>query len=239
MGLIDDVLTFYARRGRSSPVPLGLIALRDLMAGDFNSWISKTASAGLGEAGIVISEVDASRLSSFASGEAPAAAAPADMPELDFDEIDKAIYEGETAYAAMDNALYQHQQTLPPDEGAEENTVLAAELQSFRAALDQILAAKVALQAGPKSENNVSEEGGNVTEGDDRHSRITDRNGVKQALDAVAAYFEREEPSSPAPAYLRRLKSLVDARFTEIARELMPEEGGEAKLRLEPRTSLR
>jgi len=95
------------------------------------------------------------------------------------------------------------------------------------------------MEVGPKLQASDSATSENASEGDARHSRITDRSGVKGALDAVAAYFEREEPSSPAPAYLRRLKSLVDARFAEIARELMPDDGGEAKLRLEPKTNLR
>jgi len=238
MELLDDILKFYAQSGRSSPVPLGLIALRDLMAGDFNTWINHTASSGLSEAAINLSNVDASRLSTFASGEAPAAVAPVSI-ELDFSEIDSAIYEAETAYGALDKGVYQHQQTLPPEDGASESTVLTAEVEALRAALDKVVAAKRAMEAGPKLEASDSNASENASQGDERHSRITDRSGVKGALDAVAAYFEREEPSSPAPAYLRRLKSLVDARFTDIARELMPENGGEAKLRLEPKTNLR
>ena len=238
MELLDDVLQFYAQSGRSSPVPLGLIALRDLMTGDFNTWINQTASSGLSEAAINLSTVDASRLSTFASGDAPAAAAPVTV-ELDFSEIDGAIFEANTAFAELDNNLYQHQQTLPPAEGESENTVLAQEVIALRAALDKVVEAKRAMEAGPKAQPAESSITENALQGDARHSRITDRSGVKGSLDAVAAYFEREEPSSPAPAYLRRLKSLVDARFTEIARELMPDGGGEAKLRLEPKTNLR
>jgi len=238
MELLDDVLQFYARSGRSSPVPLGLIALRDLMAGDFNTWINHTASSGLSEAAINLSTVDASRLSTFASGEAPAAVAPVSI-DLDFSEIDGAIYEAETAYTTLDNSVYQLQQTLPPQDGESENSVLTPEIEALRVALDKVVAAKRAMEAGPKLESSDSEASENASQGDERHSRITDRSGVKGALDAVAAFFEREEPSSPAPAYLKRLKSLVDARFTEIARELMAEDGGEAKLRLEPKTNLR
>ena len=62
---------------------------------------------------------------------------------------------------------------------------------------------------------------------------------VKASLDQLAAFFEREEPSSPAPGYLRRLRGLVDARFPEIARDLIGEDGGDAKLRLEPRGNMR
>lgn len=239
MELIDDILTYYARSGRSSPVPLGLIALRDLMAGDFNTWIAQTASSGLTEAAINISAVDASRLSSFTSGEIPAAVAPAATVELDFSDFDAAFYEAETAFSALDNAVYAHQQTLPPEEGEENNTVLEQEVLAIRAALDKLYEKKGELGNQSDESDNAGESVENTAEGDGRHSRITDRNGVKQSLDAVAAYFEREEPSSPAPAYLKRLRSLVDARFTEIARELMPEEGGEAKLRLEAKTNMR
>lgn len=238
MELLDDVLRFYARSGRSSPVPLGLIALRDLMAGDFNTWINQTVSSGLSEAAINLSGVDASRLSSFASGDAPAAAAPVSI-DLDFSEINRAISDAEEAYYGLDVGLNELRQKLPPEEGESESTVLVSEFEALRTALDQIRATKREIEAGPTAQVDDSQSSNNALEGDAHHSRITDRSGVKVALDAVAAYFEREEPSSPAPAYLRRLRSLVDARFTDIARELMPEDGGEAKLRLEPKTNLR
>ena len=116
---------------------------------------------------------------------------------------------------------------------------MAQEVQAIRAALDKLYEKKRELGNQSEDVDNAAETIDNQAESDGRHSRISDRNGVKQSLDAVAAYFEREEPSSPAPAYLKRLRSLVDARFTEIARELMPEEGGEAKLRLEAKTNMR
>lgn len=238
MSLMDDILVFYANSGRSSPVPLGLIALRDLMAGDFNTWVTQTAPTGLSEAAINIAAIDASRLSSFASGDAPAAVAPVSV-SLDFTEFDSTIYDAETAFSTISNALYQHQLGLPAEDGEEMSAVLNDELQQMRDALDKLQAARIALESQTPDAGDDAIHVDNPLQGDSRHSRITDRNGVKQALDGVAAYFEREEPSSPAPAYLRRLRSLVDARFTEIARELMPEEGGEVKLRLEPRTNLR
>lgn len=243
VALMDEILAFYAARGRSSPVPLGLLAVRDLTNADFNAWIQQTAASGVAEAAINISTVDASRLAQFASGEPVAAAAPAAAaPPVDYSELDSAVANMTTAIGYLDMAIAQ----LPgAGESADgEAPPLSAEVDGIKGVLESIKAARSNLgtpEAAKTAETAEIDTTGpeNTAEGDARHSRITSRNDVKASLDLIAAFFEREEPSSPAPGYLKRLRSLVDARFSDIARELMGEEGYEPKLRLEPRTNLR
>jgi type VI secretion system protein ImpA len=46
---------------------------------------------------------------------------------------------------------------------------------------------------------------------------------VIKALDAVCAYYERNEPSSPVPLLAKRAKGLVSKGFMDIVRDLTPE----------------
>lgn len=52
---------------------------------------------------------------------------------------------------------------------------------------------------------------------------INSRRDVLLALDAVCAYYERCEPSSPVPLLLRRSKRLVHMSFIDIVRDLVPD----------------
>lgn len=54
---------------------------------------------------------------------------------------------------------------------------------------------------------------------------IEDREGVKRAMERVGKFFEAEEPSSPVPAYLRRLRGLINAKFPDIVKDLVNEDG--------------
>ena len=237
--LLDSVLAFYAERGRSSPVPLGLLAIRDLTERDFNAWIQSTASNGLSRAGLNLSQVDASRLSEFkgAGGGAGGGGAPADLSALDepFGELDSAVDKlGYTAAKLPDpNAPAEEGAEAPPPVDPYTIEVLLEAVDKIKASFGALREAKEALSAGRAVD--AGDGGGEAAGGDAGHSRITDRGDVKMALDAIAGYFEREEPSSPAPNYLRRLRGMVDARFADIARELMEEDGGDAKLKLETR----
>lgn len=58
---------------------------------------------------------------------------------------------------------------------------------------------------------------------------IASREDALRALDAVAAYFRRAEPSSPVPLMLERTKRLVSGTFLEVLEELMPDSIGTAK----------
>jgi type VI secretion system protein ImpA len=51
-----------------------------------------------------------------------------------------------------------------------------------------------------------------------------------RSLDAICAYYERTEPSSPVLPLLRRAQQLVGKNFTEILQELAPDTIAQIKL---------
>ncbi|MGL5001458.1 MAG: ImpA family type VI secretion system protein, partial [Casimicrobium sp.] len=53
--------------------------------------------------------------------------------------------------------------------------------------------------------------------------RLASRADAIRALDAVCAYFEQHEPSSPVPMFLNRAKKLTGMRFVDIIRDMSPE----------------
>lgn len=52
---------------------------------------------------------------------------------------------------------------------------------------------------------------------------IRNRQDAARALDAIAAFFRAQEPSSPIPLLLERAKRLVAKNFLEVLEELAPE----------------
>jgi type VI secretion system protein ImpA len=52
---------------------------------------------------------------------------------------------------------------------------------------------------------------------------IRSREDVVRALDAITAYYERHEPSSPIPIFVARCKRLVTMGFVDIVRDLVPD----------------
>jgi type VI secretion system protein ImpA len=52
---------------------------------------------------------------------------------------------------------------------------------------------------------------------------IRSRDDVLHALDAICAYYARNEPSSPVPLLLERCKRLVAMSFLDIVKDMMPD----------------
>lgn len=59
---------------------------------------------------------------------------------------------------------------------------------------------------------------------------IQTRTDVLRSLDAICAYYESTEPSSPVLPLLRRAQQLVGKNFTEILQELAPDTVAQVKL---------
>jgi type VI secretion system protein ImpA len=52
---------------------------------------------------------------------------------------------------------------------------------------------------------------------------IKSRDDVLKALNAISAYYEKFEPSSPIPLFMARCKRLVTMGFVDIVRDLVPD----------------
>jgi type VI secretion system protein ImpA len=58
---------------------------------------------------------------------------------------------------------------------------------------------------------------------------IRSRDDAIRALDAIATYFRKNEPSSPVPLFIERAKRLVDKDFLELLADIAPDALGQAK----------
>ena len=52
---------------------------------------------------------------------------------------------------------------------------------------------------------------------------IANRDDVLRSLERILTYYARHEPSSPLPVLLNRARSLVNADFATIVRNLIPD----------------
>jgi type VI secretion system protein ImpA len=96
--------------------------------------------------------------------------------------------------------------------------------------MSQVLRAQIATHpdsAGAPSgvdAGTASDEGGGAAIG-----AVKSRQDAIRALDAVAAYFRRTEPSSPIPMFLERAKRLVSKDFLEVLADIAPEAVAQAR----------
>ena len=62
-----------------------------------------------------------------------------------------------------------------------------------------------------------------------RFGVIKSREDAIRALDAVAEFFRRNEPSSPVPLFCDRAKRLVSKDFLEVLADIAPEALAQAR----------
>jgi type VI secretion system protein ImpA len=68
-----------------------------------------------------------------------------------------------------------------------------------------------------------------ASEGGSEIGAVKSRQDAIRALDAVAAFFKRTEPSSPIPLFLARAKRLVSKDFLEVLADIAPEAVAQAR----------
>jgi type VI secretion system protein ImpA len=94
--------------------------------------------------------------------------------------------------------------------------------------MNRVLRAQLALRAGSNGGATTSEaadaQAGTVAIGN-----IKSRQDAIRALDAVAEYFRRNEPSSPIPLIVDRAKRLVAKDFLEVLADIAPDALGVAR----------
>lgn len=93
---------------------------------------------------------------------------------------------------------------------------------------DQFMTSKLAMRApaetaGGDSSNGVGHQGGAAPAGGFVAGAIRSRDDVVKALDAIATYYERYEPSSPIPLFMARCRKMVTMGFVDIVKELVPD----------------
>jgi len=102
-------------------------------------------------------------------------------------------------------------------------------LSSQLVRIERFLASQLALRPGHEvasSEGEASTEGG----GQLRGGVIGSRQEAIAALDAVADFFRRTEPSSPIPLFLARAKRLVSKDFLEVLADIAPDAVAQARV---------
>src|SRR6185312_13218226 len=111
-------------------------------------------------------------------------------------------------------------------QAAPDFATLAVPLSRTRKLVNDHLATRVPEgdAAGAADGSAAAAEGGAVGVG-----AIRSRQDATRALDAVAAFFRTNEPSSPIPLLLERAKRLVAKDFLEVLAELAPEALAPAK----------
>jgi type VI secretion system protein ImpA len=99
------------------------------------------------------------------------------------------------------------------------------------ARMGQVLRAQLASHPDSVSAPSDVDAGAGSGAGDWASGRgvVTSRQDAIRALDAVADFFRRTEPSSPIPLFLARAKRLVSKDFLEVLADIAPEAVAQAR----------
>lgn len=211
--LLDEVIGYYAREARSSPVPLVLIAIRDMAGATFAGWRDALAKNGADEAALDIGGVDASRLDAYLGTDSEGAEAEPALAAL--------RREIASLRSLVDEMMSIRRAAGPLMDLAETAARRLVEVEKTLDLTEASIAA--AAKSAPHEKPEPSVKGS-----------VRSRQEVMLALDRLASFHERAEPTSPAPVLLTRVKSLVEASFLDTIRELAPKGGDSSSLKLIP-----
>lgn len=95
-------------------------------------------------------------------------------------------------------------------------------LSSLLERMGRTLGAQLAMRPGADGAE-ASEGAGSTGGGAVAVGAVKSREDAIRALDAVAEFFRRNEPSSPIPLFLERAKRLVSKNFLEVLADVAPE----------------
>lgn len=145
--------------------------------------------------------------------EAPINAAFAEMA---LDQL-TALQQGATGAMAALNAIDAKMRAEGGPEIAPSFDPLSAQLVK----MSKLLRAQLAARPDASPQADGAADGEMVTAG--AVGAIRSRQDAIRALDAVADFFKRTEPSSPIPLFLERAKRLVSKDFLEVLADIAPE----------------
>jgi len=92
---------------------------------------------------------------------------------------------------------------------------------------DRFLRAQLAARLPAEDGSSADVEG---EDGVQAVGRIKSRDDAMRALDAVAEFFRRNEPSSPIPLFIERAKRLVAKSFLEVLADIAPDGLAQARI---------
>lgn len=154
-------------------------------------------------------------------GEAQANAAFSEVPLDELTQLEQSVAAGLKALKIIDGKMRDEVGT----EAAPSFDPLSAQLTK----IDRVLRTQVASRTGGEVVDGeasapAATEGGVVAVG-----VIRSREDAIRSLEAVAAFFRKNEPSSPVPLFCDRAKRLVSRDFLEVLADVAPEALGSAR----------
>ena len=97
------------------------------------------------------------------------------------------------------------------------------------ARMNQVLRAQLLSHPDSKAATSGVEAAAGSGEGASAGGAVKSRQDAIRALDAVADFFKRTEPSSPIPLFLARAKRLVSKDFLEVLADIAPDAVAQAR----------
>jgi type VI secretion system protein ImpA len=102
-------------------------------------------------------------------------------------------------------------------------------LSAQLARMSQVLRAQLASHPASAATGEVGADGVGTGDGASVGGAVRSRQDAIRALDAVADFFRRTEPSSPIPLFLARAKRLVSKDFLEVLADIAPDGVAQAR----------
>ena len=137
-----------------------------------------------------------------------------ELPLEDLTVLDASVTAASQALTSIDARMRS--------EGGPEVAPDFAPLVTQFAKLNRVCKEHLAARVGASGEAGV-EAGGGAAQGTFKGGVINSRADAIRALDAVAEYFRRSEPSSPIPLFVERAKRLVAKDFLEVLADIVPD----------------
>lgn len=149
-------------------------------------------------------------------------------PIGDLNALRAAVDDGFAAVRRIETAMVSHSgvESAPSLEG----------LTSYLSRVQRIVRERIAAHPDAANANvgtSLDGVGDSAIEGEQRSvavGAIRSRQDAIRALDAVAAFFRHNEPSSPVPLFIERAKRLVAKDFLEVLADVVPEAIAQAKI---------
>jgi type VI secretion system protein ImpA len=145
-------------------------------------------------------------------------AAFAEMPVEELAALHESMVRAQAALKSIDS----HMREAAGSEATPQFDPLAAQLVR----MERAVAAQLALRPGQDAPPG---EGDGAAAGS-RSGPIKSRQDAIAALDAVAEFFRRTEPSSPIPLFIARAKRLVSKDFLEVLADIAPDAVAQARV---------